>query len=138
MQYLADRTPGQTVYPADVRARADVNRWLFWNAHHFAPAVGILAWERVIKPMLGAGAPDPAAVARGEALVGEHARVLDAHLRGKQWIAQDRLTLADIALATPLMIREPAKLPLGDLRELAAWFERVQALDAWKQTTPQH
>src|SRR5262245_9087638 len=33
MVYLADKTPGQTVYPQDVRARADVNRWLFWCAH---------------------------------------------------------------------------------------------------------
>ena len=26
MQYLADKTPGQTLYPAELRARADVNR----------------------------------------------------------------------------------------------------------------
>src|SRR5579862_1624600 len=37
MQYLADRTPGQTLYPTELRARADVNRWLFWSAHHFSP-----------------------------------------------------------------------------------------------------
>jgi glutathione S-transferase len=27
MQYLADLTPHQTLYPQDPRARADVNRW---------------------------------------------------------------------------------------------------------------
>ncbi len=30
MQYLADLTPGQSVYPTELQARADVNRWLFW------------------------------------------------------------------------------------------------------------
>src|SRR5579883_2888675 len=37
MQYLADKTPGQTLYPAGLCARADVNRWMFWCAHHFQP-----------------------------------------------------------------------------------------------------
>src|ERR1700751_6128624 len=41
MQYLADKTPGQTLYPTDPKGRADVNRWRFWSASHFAPAIGI-------------------------------------------------------------------------------------------------
>ena len=53
MQYLADITPGQTVYPTDVKCRADVNRWLFWNAQHFQPAVGVLNQERMVKPRFG-------------------------------------------------------------------------------------
>jgi hypothetical protein len=65
MQYLADKTPRQTVYPAETRARADVNRWLFWSSQHFSPAIGILNWERVVKGMLGLGAADPAEVQRG-------------------------------------------------------------------------
>src|SRR5690349_13067765 len=52
MQYLAEGTPGQTVYPADRRARADVNRWLFWSAHHFQPAVSIFNWENLVKGFL--------------------------------------------------------------------------------------
>jgi glutathione S-transferase len=135
MQYLAERTAGQTLYPAEVRARADVNRWLFWNAHHFTPAVSILNWENVVKPMIGRGDPDPREVARGEALVTDTARVLDAHLAGKQWVVEDKLTLADLALATPLAALEKAKLPVAGLRNLAAWFKRVQELDVWKKTS---
>jgi glutathione S-transferase len=135
MQYLADKTPGQTVYPAEIRARADVNRWLFWSAHHFTPSVSILGWENLVKRMIGAGEPDPAAVKRGELLVSENARVLDSHLAGKKWIAQDRLTLADLAIATPLMIIEKAKLPVNGFANLMMWFRRVEGLDAWKKTS---
>ena len=134
MQYLSDKTAGQTIYPQEARARADVNRWLFWNAHHFAPAVAVLNWERVIKRFVGGGAPDPVEEARGEKLVKQFAGVLDAHLAGKLWVAQDRLTLADIALATPLMSTTPAKLPTEDMPRLQAWFSRVQELDSWKKT----
>ena len=31
MQYLADSKPGQALYPQDLLARADVNRWMFWG-----------------------------------------------------------------------------------------------------------
>lgn len=134
MQYLADTTPGQQLYPTDPRGRADVNRWMFWNAHHFAPSVSVLGFEHVVKKLLGLGAPDPAAVKRGEDLVRETARVLDAHLAHREWLSSDRLTLADLAVATPLMVKDGAHLPVGDCPNLLAWLGRVQALDAWKKT----
>jgi glutathione S-transferase len=134
MQYLADKTPGQTLYPADLRARADVNRWLFWSAHHFTPAVSVLGWENMVKKMIGAGDPDPTAVKRGEALVTDAGAVLDAHLAGKTWVLGDRFTLADYALAAPLMAIGPAKLPVRGFAHLMEWFGRVQGLPAWKKT----
>jgi glutathione S-transferase len=134
MQYLADKSPGQTLYPESVQARADVNRWLFWSAYHFTPAVGFISRERVSKKMVGgSGEPDPVEIARGEALLMAAAGVLDAHLAGKQWIAQGQLTLADLAIASPLMHTAAAQLPVTGYANLQAWFARVQALDAWKQ-----
>jgi glutathione S-transferase len=134
MQYLADGAPGQTVYPEERKARANVNRWLFWSAHHFQPAVSVLAWERVIKPMIGKGQADPAQIARGTELFLDCARVLDAQLDGKQWVTGDTLTLGDFALSTPLAFAGPAELPLGDFRNIQRWLRAVQALDAWKET----
>jgi glutathione S-transferase len=135
MQYLAERSPGQALYPREVQARADVNRWLFWSAYHFTPAVGFISRERVSKTMVGgSGSADPLEIARGEALLTAAARVLDAHLEGKRWIALDRLTLADLAIASPLMHTSAARLPVMAYENLQAWFARVQALDAWKQS----
>lgn len=130
-QYLADKTPGQTIYPTELRARADVNRWLFWSAHHFTPAVSILSFEHRVKAFRGLGPADPAMVKRGEDQVIDLARMLDRHLDGKTWIAQDRVTLADLAIAPALAIREEAKLPVGDFPRLLRWFERVESLPAW-------
>jgi glutathione S-transferase len=134
MQYLADRTPGQTLFPTELQPRADVSRWLFWSAQHFQPAISVLGWEHMVKPMIGAGAADPNEIARGERLVAECGRVLDRQLADRQWVTQDRLTLADLALAAGLQVMYPARLPLGDFRHLQAWFGRVQELDAWKRT----
>ena len=137
MQYLADKTPGQVIYPRDIQARADINRWLFWSAYHFTPAVGFISRERVSKAMVGgSGAPDPVEIGRGETLLKAAASVLDAHLAHRQWIAQDKLTLADLAIASPLMHTAAAQLPVMGYENLQAWFARVQALDAWKRSGP--
>jgi len=135
MQYLADKSPEQEIYPRDVSVRADVNRWLFWSASHFAPAAGFIIRELVSKRILGAGAPDPLEIARGEALLAGAALVLDSHLAGKQWIAQDRLTLADFAIASPLMHTSAAQLPVMQFENLQAWFARVKSLDAWTRSS---
>jgi glutathione S-transferase len=136
MEYLAEKTPGQTLLPADARARADVSRWLFWCAAHMAPANTVLVFENFVKAVTGRGPADPVEVARGEALVAQHAPVLDAHLAGRTWVAQDRLTLADFSLAASFALAGPARLPIGDYANIRAWLGRVQELEAWKRTAP--
>lgn len=134
MQYLADLAPEQTLYPQDARARADVNRWMFWACQHFSPAIGIMTWENIWKGMCGLGEADPAELARGEREVLQFGAVLDAHLEGRQWVAGKALSLADLALAPALMYTERARLPLTRCANVMAWFERMQALEAWQQT----
>jgi glutathione S-transferase len=134
MQYLADKTPGQTVYPQDVQVRADVNRWMFWASQHLSPAVGVLTWERIWKGYVTGQGPDAREEERGESDLADHATVLDKHLAGRQWVVGDSLTLADLALAAPLMYQQQAALPLDGYPNLMAWYGRVQQLPCWQQT----
>lgn len=137
MQYLAELAPDQELYPQDVRARADVNRWMFWACQHFAPAVGVLTWEHAWKGMTGNGAADAAEVARGEQEFCKFAAVLDNHLAQRQWVAGKAMSLADVTLAAPLMYIEVGRLPVVQFPSLMAWFERIRALDAWQKTDVQ-
>jgi len=134
MQYLADGTPGQTVWPQERRARADVSRWMFWACQHFAPAIGVLTWEHLWKKFVTGQDAEPKEVARGEADLAEAARVLDKHLATRQWLVGDAVSLADYAVVAPLMYKEKAHLPLADYPHLLAWFERIRALPAWQRT----
>lgn len=134
MQYLADKTPGQTVYPTELRARADVNRWMFWSAQHLTPAISIFYWENFIKGLIGAGQPDPVELSRGAVDLEAVASVLDGHLARRQWVCGDGLTLADLAIAAPLMASGPGRVPLAPYHHLQAWFGRMQELEAWRHT----
>ena len=135
MQYLADGTPGQTLFPAERRARADVARWMFWNAHHFSSGVGVLNRERWVKKIVGLGEPDPVEVARGEALVTQFGAVLDAHLAGKDWLVGGRVTLADLSIAAELSTMKFAQLPLDDFKNVLVWFERVSSRPSWAKAS---
>jgi glutathione S-transferase len=134
MQYLADKTPGQSLYPAQTRARADVNRWLFWSSQHFAPAIGIFFWENLVKGMIGRGAPDPAELKRGDALFNEFAAVLDIHLADRTWISGSSLTLADLSIAAAYGCAAPGKAPVAWYANIQKWFARMQALEVWQRS----
>jgi glutathione S-transferase len=134
MAYVADVAGAEEVWPRAPKERADVHRWLFWSAHHMTPAVSVLNWENMVKKMIGIGPADPKEVARGEALFREFAAVLDGHLAKHEWLAHDRLTLADLAVSTPFMSRIPAKLPLDGFGNIERWHARMRELDCWKKT----
>jgi glutathione S-transferase len=134
MQYLAEKTPGQSLYPTDARARADVNRWLFWSGQHFAPAIGIYFFENLVKPMIGRGAPNPVELQRGEPLFNEFAAVLDAHLADRQWISGSSLTLADLSIGAAYGCAAPGKAPVAWYANVQKWFGRVQQLEVWRKT----
>jgi glutathione S-transferase len=113
-----------------------VNRWMFWCASHFQPAISVLNWERVVKKLAGLGTPDPSEIVRGERLVQETAALLDSHLASREWVAGPALTLADISLATPLMTTAAAQLPVTQFKHLQSWFARIQARESWQRTAP--
>jgi glutathione S-transferase len=136
MAYLADKTPGNTLYPSELRARADVNRWLFWQANHLSPAIGALTFEHLLKARFHGGEPDPVQIKRNEDFVRQFGAVLDAHLAEREWVSGSTLTIADIGLAASMMYEVPAKLPLESFAHLQKWFGRMRELPAWKKTEP--
>jgi len=136
MQYLCNRTSGQRLYPVDIAARADVDRWLFWISGQLEPAARGLNLENMWKPQIDGSVPDPAVVARFEAMLHAAAQVLDRHLESRQWIAGMAPSLADLSVAATLMYRDPARLPVAPYRHLLDLLDRVAGLEAWPSTDP--
>ena|SRR3989442_1294543 len=108
MQYLAGKKPGNSLWPVDDRARADVSRWQFWQAFHWTRATGTLVWENMVKRFLNAGAPDPAKIKEAEDLFHSLAAVLDGHLKSRDYLVGSQPTLADFSVAAPLIYPNPA------------------------------
>lgn len=120
--YLADKT--EQFIPQNLRGRTRVLEWLFWQMgglgpmagqnHHFAH----YAPEKI-----------PYAIDR---YVNETARlyaVLDKHLRGRDYIADD-YSIADMACYPWIKSHERQGQDLSDFPDLEAWFQRIEARPA--------
>jgi glutathione S-transferase len=137
MAYLAEKTPNHTLYPQQLKQRADVNRWLFWASSHFMPPVAVLNFENMLKARFGLGKPDEKRVEQANSDLRSHAQILDMQLAKSEWIARKHMTLADVSIACAMVTTVAARLPVQDFPYLQAWYDRMQQLDAWKKTIPQ-
>ncbi len=137
MQYLAETKPGNTLWPADARSRADIARWLFWDQAHWMSACGTLLWENFVKSLLKMGAPDPAAVKLGEEKFAKFGAVLDSRLATNDYLACGRFTLADIAVASYFGYADGGRFPMGPFAAVKRWLTRLDSIPAWQKTAPQ-
>jgi glutathione S-transferase len=136
MQYLASKKPESGLLPRDEAARADVTRWQFWDASHFAPNLATLAFERLIKGMMGMGDADARKVEEALGNFRRFGAVLNKRLEGKAYVVGSALTVADLTLASSLMYSQRAEVPVAEFSNVESWFTRIRDLDAWKTTSP--
>jgi glutathione S-transferase len=133
LAYLAAQKTVPSLLPVKPRERAEVDRWLFWATAHLQPAVGKVAFEKIVKPLAGRGAPDAAVVAQGTADFATYATVLDAALEGREYVA-GKLSIADFSIGPIIGIARRAGLDLSPYSRIRAWAERMAARESVKHT----
>lgn len=137
LQYIGGKT-ANTLWPDDTRKRADITRWMCWQLAHFgSEACAPLTFQRLVKKILNLGPPDAAVVAAALEAFNRDAAVLESHFNKQQYLVGNALTLADFAVAANLCYAAQTEMPLGRYPHVAAWFERVASLPAWRETAPE-
>ncbi|WP_336963286.1 glutathione binding-like protein [Sphingobium aquiterrae] len=121
--YLAEKT-GQFI-PSDLRGRAEVLQWLFWQMGGLGPMAGQ-------NHHFSGYAPEkiPYAINR---YVNETARlygVLDRRLADRRFVADEDYTIADMAIYPWIVPHERQGQDLVDFPHLARWFGDVAARPA--------
>jgi glutathione S-transferase len=132
--YMAAKHPDSGLWPSDLRCQADVLRWLAWESADWdAESIGMVAYEKASKAVLGLGAADPAFIARGEQNFIRFATVLDDSLKSKARLIGERLTIADFSVGGLVPSAERMGLPVGDFAEIVRWYQGLAALPAWRE-----
>ena len=119
LAYLAEKT-GQFL-PADLRGRAQVLEWLAWQVAGLGPMLGQHGHFALYAPERIAYATDRY---RREAL--RLYGVLDKRLEGREFIAADQYTIADMACFPWIQTWKAQSIPLADFPALHAWYERLK------------
>lgn len=134
LQYAADVSGNDSLYPKDLKKRALVNKWLLWEASAWFPSCYIYVVEYVVKPLLGS-TPDQKIIDAEAPRFHKFAAALDHQLGTTKWLAGDNVTIADIAVAAPAHLHAASRLPLDQYPNLQRWLTQgVEQLDAWKNT----
>ena len=136
MQYLADKAPGNTLFPKGEKTRADIVRWQCWELAHYNKAFGTLAFETVAKPNFMKMDPDPGTVNWAKRELARFAPVLDSHLKGRAHVVGDSITLADYSLIHVEMFKEAISFDWSPYPNLNAYYERMRAVPHWAKTAP--
>ena len=110
----------------------EMMRWVSWSAHHFTLAGAGLVWHNHTA-VSWMGPPDPAVVAGIAEDFHRYARILEATLADRDWLVAERLSYADFRVASALPFAQPGQIPLDGYRNIVAWHDRLNALDAWRE-----
>ena len=123
LTYLADKT--RVLLPSDLRARTEVLEWVFWQVgglgpmagqnHHFAQ----YAPEKI-----------PYAIERYVKETNRLYGVLDRRLAGREFIAADAYTIADIAAYPWIVPWKRQQQYLDSFPNLRRWFNAVRSRPA--------
>lgn len=113
-------------YPTDdERRRVTVEEWLMWQVATFGPFLG-----QAHHFNLAAAEEVPYAIDRYAAIARRLYAVLEERLAGRQFVAIDAYTIADIAIFCWVARHERHRIALADYPAVMAWFERVAARPA--------
>lgn len=136
MAYLCIKA-GSDLWPAHApMEQVEVLRWLSWNDCHWIHAVSPFYFEHIVKATFGLGAPDRDALKAGVKDLQKLAAVLDAHLAGRDYIACNRLTIADFQLASMATDWRASEMPFDDFPNIVRWLDGMMRIPAWADPWP--
>ncbi len=135
LQYLSEVHGDHRLFSPDPGVRADIGRWLFWEAAHWQPA-----WTVVMTPLAGHKLrpdlfPPPEAAPDWE-----HSKLapllafVEGWVQRRTWLVDERLTLADLSVGAMMTYAHVGGFPFTRYPALAAWYKRVEQLPAWRAT----
>jgi len=121
--YLAEKYADEGLLPADLAARAQVNRWLLFAATELEQPLWRISRNTFLYPE---EQRLPADVTIASREFKEMAAVLEAHMRGRQFVVGDRVSVADLVLAYTLDWADEQQL-LDGFPQLLAYMQRMYA-----------
>lgn len=137
--YVDETFGGLALHPTCPAERARMLQWWsFYNEEGYPWIVPPIVIPRLLTASRGESV-DEAALADAVPVARRRLEILDAALRGRDWFANSKISLADLAIAP--MVDLVSMTPEGDdlldgLDHLMPWLERMRERDSFRYTRP--
>jgi glutathione S-transferase len=138
-EYLEETRNGATsLMQGNARERAEVRRLVGWfDTKFYAEVAEPVLTEKVVRRFMprdqGGGSPEMARVRKGLDLLKAHLDYIGRLADGRNWLAGDHLSLADLACAAHLSaIDYIGDVPWADFPSAKAWFQRLKSRPSFR------
>ena len=123
-----------TLWPDDLRARADVDRWMEWLSTSLVPAMRDAFWQLVRTPE---EKRDRGAIENSRAGTERLMTILDAHLAGREHMTDNGFTAADIVVGCAAHRWLHLPLERTPRPNVERWYALVKSRPGARQVTSQ-
>lgn len=112
----------------DAKERSETHQWLMFQMGGIGPMMGqAMYFQRIAAPN---GQEEPFSIKRYVDETGRLLEVLNTRLVGREWLAGDAYSIADIATYPWARAYPWAKVSIDGLDHLKGWFDRIDARPA--------
>lgn len=107
----------------------EVFRWVLWDNHKLSSQAGM---TRFLMNFLPEDKRPGKVIEFTQGRLRAAYKVLDTHLRGRDWIVGDGMTNADISCCGYLFYPEPFGFDRAEWPEIDRWLTNIQETPGWK------
>ena len=134
VEYLEETAPEPPLLCGTPLERAEARRLIAWFDVKFnAEVTDNLVGEKVMSRLLRRGHPNSAAIRAGHANIRYHLEYVAFLMERRNWLAGDRLTLADITAAAHLScVDYIGDVPWDGYEDAKTWYARVKSRPSFR------
>lgn len=134
LEHLEQQAPEPDLLGARAADRAECRRLMQWFDRKFDSEVNAyLLHEKLEKRLLKLGAPDLYNMREGRDALRVHLVYLEKLLGARDWLAGQRLSLADFAAAANISVLDYfGDIPWRDFAAVKTWYMRIKSRPAFR------
>jgi glutathione S-transferase len=130
VRYLAAKHGAGTLWPTDLRMRADAERWMDWTHTFSREFQRPVFWPLVRTPP---EKRDQAAIEEARKKCAALLAIPDSYLKERKFLTGERFTMADIPLGCHVHLWMRLPIERAPLANLQAWFDRLCERPAFRK-----
>jgi glutathione S-transferase len=134
VRYLSAKHGAGRLWPDDLKVRAEADRWMDWQSTTFWPTFRPLFWNLVRTPP---DQRDESAMEESRLGTAEILGYLDAHLRNRNYIVNDALTMGDIPMGCAIWRWLGLSIERPEHANIQRWFETLGTHAAYRKIVMQ-
>jgi glutathione S-transferase len=130
VRYLAAKHGAGTLWPTDLKQRADSDRWMDWISNHVSPVITPVFWGLV---RTAADKRNLAQIEADAEKTAQQLQVLEQYLADRSYVAGQNFTMGDIVVGVTVYRWYGLDVKRPRLANIEAYYARLQQRPAFKK-----